>query len=439
MKYGVWLRFLKTLVYGKRLFWFFGAGISFVLAKTIGGIGRTLLFVRYKFFYFLKKSGLNRVRALLLTRGVLQVVGFAGLFLVGFPQSKLYAEKDLFLPGQKTIAYALTAPQEIRGIEEENADAIVFNPSNSSWREGVIDAETLPSLGVNFVANQDFAAIMAGGTALSKPSIMPGVTLAGRRNQVENYAVEPGDSLSSIAYDFGVSVATILWQNNLGVRSVLRPGDVLKIPPTTGVMHTVKRGDTINKIALLYEAKEEDVVGFNRLQADGSDLKAGELIMVPDGIKPEARAVATVPRTTGTIAKVAAPPSSRQAAGSSGYIWPSGAHTITQYFGYTHHALDIAGPFATPNYAVKAGKVEKSQCGWNSGYGCVIIIDHGGGVKTLYGHHSKLLVSVGDRVDAGQTIGLMGNTGNVRGVTGIHLHFEIIINGVRVNPLGYVR
>jgi murein DD-endopeptidase MepM/ murein hydrolase activator NlpD len=101
--------------------------------------------------------------------------------------------------------------------------------------------------------------------------------------------------------------------------------------------------------------------------------------------------------------------------------------------------LDIAGPFATPTYAAKAGVVEKAQCGWNSGYGCVIIIDHGGGIKTLYGHHSKLLVSAGDHVDAGDTIGLMGNTGNVRGITGIHVHFEVIVGGVRVNPLGYVR
>jgi murein DD-endopeptidase MepM/ murein hydrolase activator NlpD len=68
-----------------------------------------------------------------------------------------------------------------------------------------------------------------------------------------------------------------------------------------------------------------------------------------------------------------------------------------------------------------------------------VVIDHGGGIKTLYGHHSKLLVSPGDQVDTGQTIALMGNTGRVYGRTGIHLHFEIRVNGVRVNPLGYVK
>jgi murein DD-endopeptidase MepM/ murein hydrolase activator NlpD len=133
------------------------------------------------------------------------------------------------------------------------------------------------------------------------------------------------------------------------------------------------------------------------------------------------------------------PPSSSAGASESGYVWPSGARIITQYYGLRHHALDIAGAWQTPNYATKAGKVITSQCGWNSGYGCYIIIDHGGGVKSLYGHNSKLLVSVGDEVEAGQTIGLMGNTGKVRGLTGIHLHFEIIVNGARVNPLRYTR
>lgn len=439
MKYSLWLRTLRILISVKRFFWWLGTGFSFVIAKFVGAIGRTVLFARYKIAYFLKKSGLNRVRALLLKRSLLQVFGLAALFFLAFPQTKLYAQKDLFLPGQKTIAFALTAPEEILGVEEENADTVIFNPSNSSWREGVVNGETLPSLGATFIPNQDFAAIMAGGTALSKPTIMPGAQLGGRRSEVETYVIEPGDSLSSIAYDFGVSVATILWQNNLGVRSIIRPGDSLQIPPTTGVMHAVKRGDTIKKIALLYEAKEDDIVGFNKLKADSSDLKAGEIIMVPDGTKPESRVVATVKRTTGTIGKVAVPPSSRQSAGASGYIWPSGAHLITQYFGYTHHAIDIAGPFATPTYAAKGGTVEKAQCGWNNGYGCEIIIDHGGGIKTLYAHSSKLLVSPGERVEQGQTIALMGNTGNVRGITGIHLHFEVIVGGVRVNPLGYVK
>jgi murein DD-endopeptidase MepM/ murein hydrolase activator NlpD len=246
--------------------------------------------------------------------------------------------------------------------------------------------------------------------------------------------------LGSIASDFGVSVATILWENSLNTKSIIRPGTILKIPPTTGVMHTVKKGDNLGKIAALYEAKAEDIIRFNNLKSDGTDLRIGRRIVVPNGIKPKEQAVAKIKRTDVVVKQIAVPPASRQVPTmEGGFIWPSGSRTITQYFGFRHPAIDIAGPFGTPTYASKSGIVETASCGWNYGYGCYVIINHGGGVKTLYGHHSKLLVSPGDQVEQGQTIALMGNTGNVRGRTGIHLHFEIIVNGSRVNPLGYVR
>jgi len=80
--------------------------------------------------------------------------------------------------------------------------------------------------------------------------------------------------------------------------------------------------------------------------------------------------------------------------------------------------------------------VIKSQCGWNGGYGCYIILDHGGGVHTLYGHASLLYVSIGESVTQGQTIALMGSTGRS---TGPHVHFEVRRGGVRENPLQYVK
>ena len=118
------------------------------------------------------------------------------------------------------------------------------------------------------------------------------------------------------------------------------------------------------------------------------------------------------------------------------YIWPTGAKIITQYYGFQHTGVDIAGPIGLPNYAARDGVVIKSQCGYNGGYGCYIILDHGGGVTTLYGHNSKLLVSVGEQVSQGQVIGLLGSTGRS---TGPHVHFEIRINGKFTNPLQYIR
>ncbi|MCX6779662.1 MAG: M23 family metallopeptidase [Candidatus Magasanikbacteria bacterium] len=394
----------------------------------------------------------------MIARDIIQPVFFGLLFLITIPQTKFFVQKSIFLPGQKTIAFNLVGDNSDYSFEEVAADSQSgFVNSNYAWRSGVITAED--NLATDEVVyNQDLVGTFAGGMAINKPWLMSGaVSKSGsvERKEAAKYIVAPGDTLKSVAIKFGVNVDTILWENNLTAKATLKLGQVLSIPPASGVMYTVKKGDTLGRIAGVYGAKSADIIAFNNLTSDGHDLHVGERIMIPGGTKQEIRSPVTLgskiasnnvaPKNSKYIIQqeingsVIAPPSSRQSPGAAGFVWPAAVHTITQYFGWTHHALDIAGPFETPTYAAKAGVVEKSQCGWNSGYGCVVIIDHGNGIKTLYGHHAKLLVSVGDHVETGQTIGLMGNTGNVRGITGIHVHFEVIVNGARVNPLGYVR
>jgi murein DD-endopeptidase MepM/ murein hydrolase activator NlpD len=124
--------------------------------------------------------------------------------------------------------------------------------------------------------------------------------------------------------------------------------------------------------------------------------------------------------------------------------WPSPSCTIiTSPYGMRFHpilkknelhtGIDIGARMGASTIAAASGIV--IVAGWKTGYGNTIIIDHGGGVATLYGHSSRLLVSVGDRVKAGQTIAKVGSTG---WSTGPHLHFEVRINGSPVNPLKYV-
>ena len=399
------------------------------------------MFIHYKINYLLKRAGFTGRGSWIFKRDNLQVIVFIILFFLSLPQTKLQAKKDPAFYGQKTIAYGIFGTEEEYNLEEISASPASTNFSVPTWRQGALGSDLGSGLaGDAIVRDQELAGIIAGGTALGKPILMPGAAITGKRSGVVEYEVQPGDSLSSIAYEYGVSVATVMWENNLSLRSVLKLGQKLRIPPTTGVMHTIKKGDTIKKIAKQYSAKEPDIIDFNKLKEDGTDLKIGERIMVPGGIQPQAAALARTSRTSGTLSTRVAPAGSTAAASARGFVWPSKARTITQYYNWAHHAIDISGGgMGTPTYAAKAGTVVVSQCGWNSGYGCYVIIDHGNGVRTLYGHHSQLLVSPGDYVEAGQTIGLMGNTGKVRGVTGIHLHFEIQINGVRVNPLGYVR
>ena len=113
---------------------------------------------------------------------------------------------------------------------------------------------------------------------------------------------------------------------------------------------------------------------------------------------------------------------------------------ITSRFGanervrdHTHKGIDIGAAGGTPIYAVAGGTITYS--GWESGYGYLVIIDHGNGVETYYGHCSKLYVSKGQQVNAGDKIAAVGSTGNS---TGNHLHFEIRLNGAQVNPQKYV-
>lgn len=435
MKYRFLLKFLRALIYLKRGLWWSGRQIQRFLGRAVFWFLSPVVWCRLKMRFLLKKLGLGTGTEWATRRGLLQMAPFIVIIIIAVPQTKLFAKPDPLLSGQKTIAYRLVGEGEEFDVQEFAAEPLAPAPATPAWRAGAVGAVTGRSAGQVVYQQPDLMSTLAGGTALGKPILLPSAGVAGRSGIV-TYEIQIGDSLSTIAEEFGVSIATILWENGLRETSIIRPGQALKIPPVTGLTHTIKKGDTLGKIALLYKVEADKIASFNNLRPDGTNLVIGSKIIIPGGIKPAAPRAAP---TQATIARRAAPPASLGSPSAAGYVWPSRARTITQYFSWKHHALDIAGPWQSANYAAKAGVVEKAQCGWNSGYGCVIIIDHGGGLKTLYGHNSKLLVSPGEYVDTGQTIGLMGNTGRVYGVTGIHLHFEVIVSGARVNPLKYVR
>ncbi|MGC9064874.1 MAG: murein hydrolase activator EnvC family protein, partial [bacterium] len=125
-------------------------------------------------------------------------------------------------------------------------------------------------------------------------------------------------------------------------------------------------------------------------------------------------------------------------------FWPADSHLITSPFGWRNHPIfgtrmfhtgvDIAGNYGDNIYAVNEGRVIYS--GWQSGYGKVIIVDHGNGMSTVYAHCSQLLVNVGDVVKRGEVIGKIGATG---WATGPHLHFEIRRNGTPIDPLSVIK
>jgi LysM repeat protein len=250
------------------------------------------------------------------------------------------------------------------------------------------------------------------------------------RDRIEYYEVQPGDNISSIATRFNLQMTTILWENKLTARSILRLGQKLTILPTDGVTYKVKSGDTAEKIARAFRVDAEGIQAFN----PSSSLKPGQTIMVPGG-RPLYVAPPTPPAQPKPTTLPAPAPSAARTSSSSRFLWPTVHRRITQYYSWRHTGVDIADPTGTPIYAAEEGTVVTA--GWNKGgYGYYIIIDHGGGLQTLYGHTSKMYVKAGDHVERGQQIANMGSTGRS---TGPHLHFEVRVNGRRQNPLNYIR
>lgn len=123
-------------------------------------------------------------------------------------------------------------------------------------------------------------------------------------------------------------------------------------------------------------------------------------------------------------------------ASSGGLIWPVSAPITSPFgprWGRLHAGLDLAAPMGTPIRAAAAGTV--LVCGWMSGYGYIVVIDHGNGLATAYAHQSRIAAACNQQVAQGQTIGYVGNSGIS---TGPHVHFEVRLRGTPVDPLGYL-
>ena len=143
------------------------------------------------------------------------------------------------------------------------------------------------------------------------------------------------------------------------------------------------------------------------------------------------RARSDVPSSSGSASS--APPS---APSSSGFIWPVSAPITSPFgmrWGTLHPGIDLGAPYGSAIHAAASGTVV--WCGWMSGYGNLVMIDHGGGIATAYGHQSRIAVGCNQQVSQGQVIGYVGSTGYS---TGPHLHFEVRVNGTPVDPLGYL-
>ena len=273
------------------------------------------------------------------------------------------------------------------------------------------------------------------------------------RYDVVQYVVQNGDTLIGIADEFGLQPETILWCNYnqlLDNPAAIYPGQVLDIYPTDGTTYTWNEGDGLNGVAEGLNVAPEDIINWpgNHLSADTigdyskPNITPGTVIFAPGGSRAYVDWSAALfrrddPATSSILGAGHCDAVYNGPIGSENFVWPT---TETRISGYeyspeiNHWGIDIGGDLGNPIYAADAGVVVYS--GWNDwGYGNVIVIDHGNGWQTLYAHLSEIYVNCGDFISyGGQLIGAMGSTGNS---TGPHLHYEMSLNGFRVNPHKY--
>lgn len=303
--------------------------------------------------------------------------------------------------GEPLVAQVEVAPSADGNPAAADLDLAI---SDTTWS---FEAPTLPD-------------VPGDEPAEARPGLPPAL-------QPFSHVVAPGETLSAIAERFGVDVDTLIGANRLDDPDLVPVGTALVVLPVLGVVHEVAEGDTVNLIAARYRATSREIVLANALE-NAELIRPGDKLIVP-GARPDPRPK-TAPAQPGPQARPVV-------ASRLVFAWPAFGR-ITSYFGERgwtsprgHAGLDIAAPTGASIAATEAGVVVVATRAGGA-YGYLVIVDHGGGVTSVYGHLSRIDVEPGERVERGEQLGLVGSTGFS---TGPHLHFEIRQNGALQDPL----
>jgi murein DD-endopeptidase MepM/ murein hydrolase activator NlpD len=270
------------------------------------------------------------------------------------------------------------------------------------------------------------------------------------RSNVITYTVHTGDNLFGIADTYGLKPETLLWGNYDTLKDnphLLSPGQVLNILPVDGAYYQWKEGDNINSVADYYNVDPEEIISYpgndfdlTKAKDGNPGVEPGAWLIIPGGTRPiKDWGPPAISRSNPAVAKYYGPGSCgavyEGAYGTGTFIWPTTEHFISGYhYSAIHRAIDIGGVLGNPVVASDSGVVV--YAGWsNYGYGNLIVIDHGGGWQTAYAHLNSIAVRCGQSVYQGGYIGALGTTGNS---SGPHLHFEIVYQGTKPNPLDYL-
>ncbi len=334
--------------------------------------------------------------------------------------------------GRTALASHLVDTQETDIVE--TIESVDINNQNVLSETGAVAARGVSD---NLELALNDSGISQG--SIVKPSLT-GSAQSLAFDTVEYYIVQGGDTIGSIAEDFGVTQDTILKENNLSATSLIQPGQKLTVIVTDSgqaASHRVKKGETLDKIAKTYGVTGESIVAFNEL-ADASQIQEGDVLIIDGGKKPEEiKPRVTVPSNTGSrVGQFFSPSTTTEKGGNSGGSlgWPARSRRVNRGVVSGHVALDIDGDVGNPIFSADSGVV--ASAGWGRGYGLHVIVNHGNGLQTLYAHMKTSYVKAGQSVGRGEALGEIGLTG---WTTGAHVHFETRSGGRAINPWNYLR
>ncbi|MEO2004239.1 MAG: peptidoglycan DD-metalloendopeptidase family protein [Candidatus Poribacteria bacterium] len=241
---------------------------------------------------------------------------------------------------------------------------------------------------------------------------------AGAKVTYARHEVRSGESLWTISRKYGVDIDSIHSASGIKSGAKIQPGQKLRVPDRKGILHIVRRNDTIEDIALRYKVPIKEILAANGV-GDPNRIRIKQELFLPNATPPSASARS---RSRGT--SYVTPAKGRLSGRFGQWKQPvSGRRTM-------HAGIDIAGGSGGAILAARGGRV--TYAGRMGTYGKLVVIDHGNGTTTRYGHCSRILVRKGQRVNQRQKIALAGATGRV---TGPHLHFEVRRNGTAIDPL----
>ncbi|MEG6522836.1 peptidoglycan DD-metalloendopeptidase family protein [Desulfotomaculum sp. 1211_IL3151] len=280
------------------------------------------------------------------------------------------------------------------------------------------------SAGLDEVMSEgDYTPPLAQEVEVLKPSEQePVKKVVSQRVEME-YKVRSGDTLWSIADRTGISLARLAEVNRLDPKDILAEGKTLTIPGVEFRYHKIASGETLSHIAGQYGITLEELLKANDL-SNPDLINMGAALVVPNRGE-EAQPIVAATSDPGSKVQI------------GGWAWPV-AGEITSNFGIRgdrpHEGVDIGAYSGATIVAPEQGKVVWS--GPRGTYGLTIILDHGNGIRSLYAHCSKLLVTEGQFVDRNQPIAKVGNTGRSEGP---HLHMETLRQGIPLDPLLFLK